>query len=165
LLERNFLRILETSSLVRRLHTHPLVLRLEDAGKVFHYTPDVLVEFFDGGALIEVKSKYFIRMPVNRERLVANVRLLRECGFRLVVVTEDDVLDEDLQEEIADLLLHRPWTGRFCDGLDTSLWDPLTRSETDFEAELRWSAAQRECDALLQRVMRRDPDDLVASIR
>jgi hypothetical protein len=41
----------------------------------------------------------------------------------------------------------------------------LGRKVAHFELERRWRAAQQECDALLQRVMRRDPDDLIASVR
>ena len=68
-----------------------------------------------------------------------------------------------LQDELEQLLRLRPIVGCYRPHIDTSLWNPLKPAVVDFELERRWRAAQRECDALLARVMRRDPDDLIAA--
>jgi len=159
--ERDMLRLLEVSSLPIAIHTHPFVLALPGESGPIHYTPDVVVEFRDGGVVVEVKGTYFLRLPEQRARLAEVVCRLRREGFMLVLATEDDVCVEGLQEELCELLRMRPFVGRGCAGLDTSAWDPLGRAESDFDAEQRWIVAQRECDALLARLMRRDPDELL----
>ncbi len=161
LVERDMLQVLEVSSLATAIHTHPFVLALPGEAGVLHYTPDVVVEFRDGGVIVEAKGSYFLRLPEQRERLAEIVRRLRREGFRLVLATENDIRVEGLQEELSELLRMRPFVARACAGLDTAAWDPLGRAESDFDAEQRWIVAQRECDALLARLMRRDPGELL----
>ncbi len=158
--EQDMLRILEVSSTAKVIHTHPFVMHLCSA-EPMHYTPDVVVEFSEGGAIVEVKGKYFLRLPEQRSRMASIARHLRRQGLTFVIATEDDIRPAGLQEELCVLLRNRPLVIRGGRGLDTAAWDPLHRSHVDGEWERRWQVAQKECDALLQRVMRRDPDEFL----
>ena len=89
------------------------------------------------------------------------IRRLRDHGLELVLILDTDIDVAGLQTELAKLLRQRPIVGRSRPRLDTSVWDPLSRGPEDLEVAARWAAAQRECDALLTRVMRRNPDDLL----
>jgi len=160
LVERDVLRVLEMSSMVRSIATHPFVLDLSTNGRRLDYTPDVTVETDDSGALVEAKAAYFMTLPPSRERLRRIVSRLHEEGLRLVIVLDQDVRPPGFQTELAELLRQRPRVGRFRPSLDTSVWDPLGTSPVDHDVERRWAAAQEQCDALLARVMRRDPDEL-----
>jgi hypothetical protein len=159
--ERDMLRVLEVASLPKVIHTHPFVMALSCEPGVLHYTPDVVVEFESGGAIIEVKGGFFLSRPEQRARLAKIASHLRREGVMFIVITESDIRIDGLQQELAELLRARPLVMHGGAGLDTAAWDPLHRPETDIEAEQRWLAAQRECDALLERVMRRDPDELL----
>lgn len=162
LLEQDVLRVIEVGTWARVMRTHPAVLALPGE-PVMHYTPDVQVESGDDGILIETKATYFLAKATARDRLSACVRRLRENGVKLVVVSEVDIHTGGLQDELKQLLRLRPRVGRHRPQIDTSLWNPLGPALVDFELERRWRDAQRECDALLSRVMRRDPDDLIAA--
>ena len=163
LLEQDVLRPLEVSTRVRVLRTHPVVLALP-GDPIVHYTPDVQVEGDEEGFLVETKATFFLTKTASRERLQECVRRLRLHGITLVVIVESDVRGHGFQEELKDLLRRRPLVGRYRPNIDTNLWNPLKPAIGDFELERRWRAAQRECDALLDRVMRRDPDDLIAAV-
>jgi hypothetical protein len=131
LVERDTLRVLEASSLVRTLYTHPMVLELDGPGRVMHHTPDVLVEFEGGGALVEVKGKHFLSVPEHRDRLREVIRRLRVHGIKCVVVTEDDIRRDGLQQELAEFPRMRPLVGRYRDGLNSSAWDSSLRDVSD----------------------------------
>lgn len=164
LLEQDVLRVLEVSTTVRRLCTHPVVLALPGA-KVMHYTPDVQIEWPTGGALVETKATYFLTKPESRRRLKEVVRRLAEQRLRLVLIDERDVRRPGFQDELKELLRHRPRVGRHRPSIDPTVWDPLGCSAVEPGLERRWRAAQQECDRLLQRVMRRDPDELITATR
>ncbi len=162
LLEQDVLRVLEVSSNVCLLRTHPAVLELRGE-KPMRYTPDVLVETKDTLVLVETKAMYFLGKPEARVRLAEiNSRLMRH-GLSLLLLTEQDVQIEPLQDELKVLLRERPVVGRYRPGLNYTQWDPLGRVPEDDPAARRWKAAQRQCDALLARVMRRDPDELLGA--
>ncbi len=163
LVERDVLRVLEVSSRVTVIATHPVVLALPSGDELIHYTPDVQIEMNDEGALLEAKGSFFLSLPTSREQLSIRVSLLRNEGIRLVVLLDSDVRANQLQTELADLLRLRPIVGRYRRTLDLRPWDPLGTSVASQALLSRWSAAQRDCDALLERVMRRDPDDLISS--
>jgi hypothetical protein len=162
LLERDVLRVLEVSSMVRVVQTHPAVLLLP-GDRAMHYTPDVLVEGDDHGALVETKATYFLRRTEARLRLAEVRRRLQQLGVDFWIVVETDVQIGGLQEELKLLLRDRPRVGRYRADIDPTLWDPLGRMPTHAIYAARWAAAQAECDALLARVMRRDPDELLSA--
>lgn len=158
-LERDMLRMLEVSSLAKAIHTHPFVMKLVGKAKPLHYTPDVVVELEQGGIIVEVKARYFLRKPEQRARFETIASALRAERIEFVLITEDQIRPEGLQEELAELLRQRPLVGRNRRGLDLSAWDPLHRSMADIELEERWLVAQRECDDLLIRLMRSGPEE------
>ena len=158
-LERDMLRMLEVSSLAKRIHTHPFVMKLVGQAKPLHYTPDIVVEFEEGGVIVEVKARYFLRKPEQRTRFETIANALRAERIEFVLITEDQIRPEGLQEELSELLRQRPLVGRGRSGLDLTAWDPLHRAASDLALEERWRVAQRECDALLKRLMRPDPGE------
>ena len=164
LLEQDVLRVLEVCATVRRLSTHPVVLALPGE-KVVHYTPDVQIEWETGGALVETKASYFITKAESRRRLQEVVKRLAKQGLRLVLIIEQDVSRTGFQDELKELLRIRPRVGRYRPSIDAAAWDPLSPSAVDPDLERRWRSAQQECDQLLLRVMRRDPDDLISAMR
>lgn len=164
LLEQDVLRVLEVSTSVRGFQTHPVVLALPGV-PVKHYTPDVQIEELSGGALIETKATYFITKPESRRQLQEVVKRLAEQELRLVLIDEREVRPAGFQDELKELLRLRPRVGRSRPSIDPMAWDPLGRHALDPDLERRWRAAQQECDQLLQRVMRRDPDELIAATR
>jgi hypothetical protein len=163
LLERSALSVAEVASDIWAYRTHPHVLALWLDGHVKRYTPDALVNYRGRGRLLEVKAGYFIRKASSRAHLLEVVKRLKLANIRLALLDDKDVA-APLQEELAYLLRHRPARGRYRPGFNASAFDPLGRSAPDAELERRWIAAQRECNELLARVMRRDPDEFIASL-
>jgi hypothetical protein len=163
-LELDVLRVAEVSSQVRVIRTHPFVLALP-GDRPMHYTPDAQLQWGTGGVLLETKAAYFLTQEKSRKRLKEIVLRLRNAGLGLLLVVEADVRPPGLQDELKELLRLRPSIGRRRRNIDVTRWNPLARTVVHFELERRWRAAQQECDALLQRVMRRDPDELIASVR
>jgi hypothetical protein len=162
LLEQDVLRVAEVSSLVRVIRTHPAVLALP-GDKPMHYTPDAQFEWPSGGALVETKATFFLAQQPSRDRLREVLKRLAANGLPLVLIVEHDVRKAGFQDEIKELLRLRPRIGRYRPSVDPTRWDPLGQAGTNEALERRWQDAQRECDALLERVMRRDPDDLITS--
>jgi hypothetical protein len=159
--ERNILRFLEVTSLVKKIVTHPAVLNLSGVESLF-YTPDAVIEFQTSACLVEAKARHFLKDKKTRERLSMVTRQLNENQIGLVFVLDDDV-EPSLDLEIEDLLYMRPAIGKKRKGLDMSLWDPLGREPKNSTLETRWQVAQVECDALIARLMRRDPDELLCA--
>ena len=163
LLEQAVLRALEVSPRVRVVRTHPCVLALPGE-PLIHYTPDVQVEGLDEAFLVETKATFFLKEPRARRRFREIVRRLGAHRVLLVLITEFDIHDS-LQEELKELLRLRPVVGRYRPRVDTSAWNPLQRPvAADLDLERRWREAKKECDALLERVMRRDPDELLGAV-
>ena len=162
LVEEDFLRVLEVAPSVRVLMTHSVVLNLPcGEERVPYYTPDVQVHTKATAALVEVKAEFFLTQPESRARIAATVHRLRINGLSLALVLDADIRQAGLQEELKELLRLRPVVPRYRPRLDAGLWDPLRRNAASDEIAGRWAAAQAECEALLARVMRRDPDELI----
>lgn len=164
LLEQDVLRVVEVSSMVHVLRTHPAVLELP-GDPVVHYTPDAQIEWPAGGMLLETKAFYFFTLERSRLRLQEILTRLASQQLHLVLIVESDVRRDGFQDELKELLRLRPRVGPYRPRIDTTRWDPLGRSVVDFQLERRWRAAQKGCDELLLRVMRRDPGELITAAR
>ena len=168
LVEEDALRIFEVATVVRTMHTHPFVLKLVDDesgdSKPFHYTPDAIVTFSDTTALAEVKGDWLLKLPAPRAALARNLRALRRRGIPMMLLSESEVRPAGLQQELEELLRYRPIGARGRTGCDPTLWDPLGVVGPTADMLRRWRAAQKECDELLDRVMRRDPDEVINSL-
>ena len=167
LVEEDAWRIFEIASCVHKIHTHPYTLELRadnPQGKRFIYTPDAVVTFAGTAALVEVKGDWLLRLPKPRAKLARTLRALRREEVPILLMTESDIRPAGLQDELKALLKVRPACTRLRKNIDTCAWDPTSRVVPNAETLRRWRAAQQECDALLDRVMRRDPDELVEAI-
>jgi hypothetical protein len=166
LVERDTWRVLEVASDIEALATHPTVLMLPGVGAegAKHYTPDVKVVWKARALCMEVKGMHWIQKQSSRDALRATLRGMRVVGVPLALISEVDVREDGLQPELADLLRLRPSAGLHRQGVDAAAWDPLHRTEPDATTLKRWRQAQAVCNALLERVMRRDPDEFIQSI-
>lgn len=169
LVEEDSLRVLEVSTIVGTVQSHPFVLRLVDPHdeRPFHYTPDVAlllsgsVPPADPNVLLEVKGDWLMKLPSSVRNLRRLLRAARHHKLSILLFTETDVRASGLQEELKRLLRLRPTCNRRRQNIDPNEWDPTGNSEPSAETLRRWREAQRTCDELLQRVMRRDPDALI----
>jgi hypothetical protein len=162
LVENDALRILEVAASVLSIRSHPWVLTLNDPdNRAFHYTPDAFITRSNDAMLVEVKGDWLLKLKAPATSMLRTFKALDEHGVPLVLLTESDIRPPGLQEELQDLLRLRPVGGRNRTGLDTSLWDVLEISSPTPSLLKRWRDAQRECDTLLERVMRRGPDEAV----
>jgi len=168
LVEEDALRIFEIATTVCKVHTHPYVLKLRTGGaavgKTFHYTPDAVVTFARTSSLIEVKGDWLLKLPKPKAGLLRILRALRQHEVAIALVTETDIRLAGLQEQLKQLLKIRPACIRLRKNIDTTAWDPTGAVQPDGDTLRRWRAAQQECDALLDRVMRRDPDEVIESL-
>ena len=164
LLEQKAWHLLDTASSVRSFMTHPVVLRLnKKEGGVFHYTPDAVVRIGDSaqghGLVLEVKARFFLMQDVTRQRTERIANALKEAGLRYALLLDTD-LDNDFVGTLSSLLHQRPAMGRWGPDKDPDAWDALGHTATARQIAVSWSAAKAECDALLEKVMRRDPGDV-----
>lgn len=159
LVEEALLRVLEVSTLVKTFETQPCVFQLPGENAL-RYTPDARAEICDQQAFFEAKHDGFRKSKRGLARLKEVCARMRDKEVRLAVVLESELRDRDIQQALAKLLRDRPAPGRYRKGLDTTEWDPFGREKPDAETLRRWQEAQRECDALLRRIMGRNPDDL-----
>lgn len=168
LVEEDALRIFEVATAVRTIHSHPFVLKLADNeggdGRLFHYTPDVFVTFSRTAALAEVKGDWLLKLSAQRTTLARNLLALRKHGIPMMLLAESELHPAGLQRELKELLRDRPVGARRRTGIDSTLWDPLGAVEPTADILRRWRQAQKECDELLDRVMRRDPDEVIDSL-
>lgn len=165
LVELDTWRVLEVASHVRHFTTHPVVLALPREGdKVKHYTPDATLAWRTGAMCLEVKGLHWIQRPSSRASLLETIRALRNVGLPLALIVESDVREAGLQKRLRELLRLRPVAGLNRQKVNAAEWDPLHRTEPDADTLRRWREAQAICDALLDRVMRRDPDEFIQSI-
>ena len=166
LVEDDALRIAEVAATVLAVRTHPWVLDLRDSTtqRQFRYTPDLFLKLLRTATLGEVKGDWLLRKPSSRANLARTLRALRAAGIPMIVLSETDVRPAGLQQELKELLRVRPVGGRRSERIDSSLWDPLGRTQPSADLLRRWRAAQRECDELLERVMRRDPDEVIETL-
>lgn len=161
LVEEDCLRVLEIASLVSSYETQPIVLELGDAVGRLTYTPDVVAWLGDKGAVVEFKPAERVTSRKVARRLREVGAGLARHGIPLVLMLDVDARDNDLQRELKELQRLRPVRGRFREDLDPHAWDPLWKEAVSEELLARWRKAQRICDDLLTRVMRRDPEDLL----
>ena len=166
LVELHAWRVLEVSCNVRRYQTHPTVfaLRTSGDGKVKHYTPDAMVVWKEKALCLEVKGMHWIQKQSSREAIRETLRSVRASGVPLALISETDVRQGGLQAELCELFRLRPSAGLHRQDVDATAWDPLHVQEPNAATLKRWREAQAVCDALLERVMRRDPDDFIQSI-
>lgn len=163
LVEEDALRIMEIASTVLECRSHPFVLELMDTstGQQFHYTPDLYVGLPHTSFVIEVKGDWLLKLEKPRASLLRTCRALKDCGVPFAVMAEQDIRPAGLQERLKELLRRRPGGTRRHTGIDKTVWDPLNNT-TPTANDLRlWREAQEECNALLRRVMGRDPEEFV----
>lgn len=163
LVEEDALRVMEVSPMVIDCKSHPFVLRLTDVqtGKHFDYTPDLVLTLQETTVLIEVKGDWLLKLEKPRASLLRVARGLKLAGIPFAVFSEGEIRANDLQLQLKELLLRRPVGSRRMTAVDKTLWDPLTGDPTSLEDMRRWRDAQDECNALLRRVIGRDPEDFV----
>jgi len=163
LVEEDALRIMEIASSVLNCKSHPFVLELHDPqwGKDFHYTPDLFAEFSHTSCVIEVKGDWLLKLEKPRASLLRTCRSLKASGIPFVVIVERDIRANGLQERLKDLLRRRSTGSRRLEGIDKTVWDPLGATDPSGDDLRLWRDAQQECNALLHRVMGRDPEEFV----
>lgn len=161
LVEDDVLRVLEVAGAVTRFVTHPYVVDLSLGEGRQEYTPDAEITMLHTVALGEAKGEHWLTVESARKTLVKNARRLKQLGIPFLLLLESDVRADGLQDELKLLLRERPACNPRRRDLDPSQWDPSGRTLPTGEQLRRWREAQKECDALLDRVMRRDPDQIL----
>lgn len=162
LVEEMALRFLEVAPSVNSIATQPQVFEYSDGAYRRRYTPDVAIKTINGTAFLEVKDDASIASysPATA-RLKAATRYFRQRGEHFHLVLRSDLIADDLHDRLQLLLSVRPMRGRYRPNIDATLWDPENETQPSGEVRQQWKSAKRECDALLQRIMKRDPDDLL----
>ena len=161
LVEEDAARVLEVASSVVYYTTHPYVLNLAEGSESHEYTPDAEVTMVGTVALLEAKGEHWLSVEPSRRSLAKHIRALKRLGIPYLVALESDVRADGLQDELKLLLRDRPACNRRRRDLDPTQWDPSGRLQATGAQLRRWREAQKECDALLDRVMRRDPDEVL----
>lgn len=161
------LRFLEVAPSVKSIATQPQVFEYFDGAHRRCYTPDLKIEADTGTVLLEVKDdKSLAKHSQAAARVSAAAKYLRQRGIRFHLVLRSDLIANDLQRQLELILKARPMPGRYRPNIDATLWDPEHGTHPSTEVQQQWEVAKRECDALLNRIMKRDPDDLLpVSIR
>jgi hypothetical protein len=165
LVEEDALRVLEVAPSAALLRTQPEVLDLSDGDEPFRYTPDVGLLWNGVPCYLEVKADRFAQSAKTVSRLRKVRSGMHAAGLRWRVVLEGELRAGRLQVELKELLRLRAAPRRQRDDLDHRAWDPLDGSPPDDVTATRWARAQAECDALLERVMHRDPGDLLPAVQ
>lgn len=163
LVEEDCQRVAEIASSVTSYETHSLTFELGTSERSFRYTPDLILWFGDSGAVCEVKPRSKLSSRKTATRLKEVIDRLDHHGIPLVLMLDTDVRAHNLQRMLLLLQRDRPVRGPFQSDIDASQWDPLGRSAGSAEVLARWKCAQRICDELLHRVMRRDPGELFSA--
>ncbi|WP_321960070.1 TnsA endonuclease N-terminal domain-containing protein [Paraburkholderia sp. J7] len=159
------LLILEVAASVKSIATQPQVFEYLHDECRRRYTPDVKVETDTGPAFLEIKDdKALATHSQAIIRLKAAMQHLRQHGHRFCIVLRSDLIADDLPNRLQLLLSVRPARGRYRPSLNTALWDPEYGTSPSNEISEKWENAKRECDDLLRRVMKRDPDDLLPAL-
>jgi len=165
-LEASVLGVLEVSSAVLRLRTHPYVLLLSggaDTKDVF-YTPDVEIETANGKVIIEIKGLPYLKSQKSKTRYRSISQSLRGQRIPFITILSSDIEEWPTQDEVQQLLKARPWP-RF--GTRKQLQSDIPGLDVDECSEEfleRWRKANEECDALLTRLMSRGPDETLAQV-
>lgn len=150
--------------MVRSFMAHPVVLRLQnDQGGFFKYTPDAIVRLgdvhHDRGLVLEVKARFFLTKKPAQERTRRISRALHGAGLHYALILDSDLSTGFLSgfESLWDL---RPSTGPWNPRHDPDVWDPRSHTNSTPDIQAAWGSAKAECDALLKKVMARDPGDI-----
>ena len=161
--EEDTLRVYEVASIVRKLITQPCVLEFEAGNRYRRYTPDCLATINGIDYFVEVKAAGFQK----NKRVVAHLRdviqYMRREQLPFILIVATDVRAEGLQDELKHLLNKRARPGRFDSDIDPTLWDPLNGEYADPGIVDRWHRAQKECNGIILRAMRRDPNSLLGA--
>ncbi len=165
--EAKLLLVVEVAPSVKSIATQPQVFEYFDGERQRRYTPDLKIEADAGTVFLEVKdNKSLTKHSQAVARVSAAAKYLRQRGIRFHLVLRSDLIANDLQRQLELILKARPMPGRYRPNIDATLWDPEHGTHPSAEVQQQWEVAKRECDALLHRIMRRDPDDLLpVSIR
>lgn len=162
LVEEMALRVLEVAPSVKSLATQPLVFEYADGMRQRRYTPDLEITTLDGTSFLEVKDdRTLIAGSKSVARVKAAIRHLRQRGDRLDIILRSDLVANDLQRQLELLLRMRPLRSRYRARIDASQWDPEYGTVPPQDVQRQWEDAKRQCDELLHRIMKRDPDDLL----
>ncbi|WP_244134792.1 TnsA endonuclease N-terminal domain-containing protein [Burkholderia gladioli] len=162
LIEEMTLRFLEVAPSVKTITTQPQVIEYFDGPCRRRYTPDLRIETAAGAVFLEVKdNKSITKHSRATVGISAAARYLTQLGIRFRLVLRSDLIANGLQDRLQLLLSARPMRGRYRLNIDATLWDPENGTHPSAEVLQQWENAKRECDALLQRIMKRDPDDLL----
>ena len=163
LLELNVWKTLDTSNLIRAFITHPLVLQLRAEKRPFKYTPDAVLRAVldqrEIGVVLEVKARYFLTKRPARERIQRIADALQASNLNYALILDTDLTPEFLSR-MTSLFDQLPVAGRWSQHHDPDIWDPRGQTPSSKDVLTVWEAAKAECDALLQKVMRRDPGDI-----
>ncbi len=161
------LRILEIAPSVKSIATQPQAFEYLDGTCRRRYTPDMKIETAAGAIFLEVKDDRSITKHSQATvRVSAAARHFRHRRIRFHLVLRSDLIANDLQRQLELIFRARPMPGRYRPYIDATLWDPEHGTHPSTEMQQQWDNAKRECDALLHRIMKRDPDDLLpVSIR
>ncbi|WP_230956645.1 Tn7 transposase TnsA N-terminal domain-containing protein [Burkholderia cepacia] len=165
--EARLLLAVEVAPSVKSIATQPQVFEYFDGAHRRRYTPDLKIEVDAGTVFLEVKdNKSLTKHSQAVARVSAAAKYLRQRGIRFHLVLRSDLIANDLQRQLELILKARPMPGRYRPNIDATLWDPERGTHPSAEMQQQWEVAKRECDALLHRIMKRDPDDLLpVSIR
>ncbi|MGR9578381.1 Tn7 transposase TnsA N-terminal domain-containing protein [Pandoraea sputorum] len=156
------LLVAEVAPIVMTITTQPCVFEYTDGDRMRRYTPDLALDTTVGAFYVEVKDETsLVEGSKNVERLRAALKHLKECGERLFIVLRSDLIENDLQCRLTQILRTRPIRRRHRSDIDASLWDPEGGTTPPADIHEQWESAKRECDALLRRIMKRDPDGLL----
>ncbi|VVE80352.1 hypothetical protein PSP31120_02579 [Pandoraea sputorum] len=162
LVEEMMLHVVEVAPIVKAITTQPRVFEYLDGNRMRRYTPDLALDTTVGAFYVEVKDETsLVEGSKNVDRLRAALKHLKECGERLFIVLRSDLIENDLQCRLTQILRTRPIRRRHRSDIDASLWDPEGGTTPPADIHEQWESAKRECDALLRRIMKRDPDGLL----
>lgn len=164
LVEEMTLRFLEVAPSVKSIATQPQVFEYKDGTHRRRYTPDVAIKIgiADKATYLEVKDdEALTRSSKAADRIRAAMRHLRQLSESLHIVFRADLVANNLQPQLELLFRTRPVRTRYRADIDATLWDPENGTCPTAEILQQWEDAQRQCDELLRRIMRRDPDDVL----
>ncbi len=162
--ENMALLFLEVAPAVKSIATQPCVFEYMDGARRRRYTPDAAIKIgtLNQTVYIEVKDDgAFVRSAKVTDRMRAAIRHLRGRGESLNIVLRSDLVADDLQTKLELLFRARPRRTRYRSDIDATLWDPENGTSPSVEIQQQWEDAKRQCDELLGRIMKRDPDDLL----
>lgn len=161
LVEEDALRVMEIASSTSKLKTQPDVFVLPHESGEFRYTPDTRVVWKGKTYYVEVKADRFTASSKTVMRLWRIRAGMRAVGLLWRIVLEHELRAANLQTELKELLRMRPAPRRQRNDLNPCAWDPVLGTQPSEDVAARWVRAKAECDALLLRVMRRDPGDVL----